>query len=170
MDKVDPDLAFAGALLQDYLLPVISNELYDTYLELVTNRDDHPANICNYERDRFKWDHAIAGACLARRWHLPDDIACCILFQHYGLKIFAHPQLGRSAVVPVALSAMLPDEIRQQTDGLEQLAQLGRKWAAFDLQKLAETVDEEHKKMGLGVRNSFPLAPRCKAVLQTLSA
>lgn len=85
--KVDADLAFAGALLQDFLLPVISNELYEDYLELIINRDEQPHSICEFEQQRFQWDHALAGASLARRWHLPDDLVCCILFHHFGLTL-----------------------------------------------------------------------------------
>jgi serine/threonine-protein kinase len=161
--KVDKDLAFSGALLQDYLLPVISNELFDDYVELLTDRDAHPASICEFENGRFKWDHALAGASLARRWHLPDDITCCILFHHFGLKILGHKELSRTAV---AISSLLPDELKQETMGLHQLVKLGDKWPAFDLEKIAAKVDECQDEMGMGVKNDFPLARRCRAVME----
>jgi serine/threonine-protein kinase len=166
--KADRDLAFAGAVLQDYLLPVISNELYDDYLEFVEHRDDMPACLCEFEQQKFGWDHAFAGAALAVRWHLPADLACCILFHHAGLRILGHPQLGRTAVAAVALSALLPDELRQHRHGLEQLAKLGQKWPAFDLHALAEEVDREHEEVGLGLRNAFPLSRLCRPILEAL--
>jgi HD-like signal output (HDOD) protein len=166
--KADKDLAFAGAMLQDYLLPVVSNELFDDYLEFVEHRDDMPPVVCEFEQQKFGWDHAFAGAALAVRWHLPADLVCCILFHHYGLKILGHPQLGRTAVAAVALSAMLPDELRQNRLGLEQLAKLGQKWTAFHLDALAEAVDREHEEVGMGVRNAFPLARLCKPILEAL--
>jgi serine/threonine-protein kinase len=166
--KADKDLAFAGAMLQDYLLPVVSNELFDDYLEFVEHRDEMPPVVCEFEQQKFGWDHAFAGAALAVRWHLPADLVCCILFHHYGLKILGHPQLGRTAVAAVAVSAMLPDEIRQNRLGLEQLAKLGQKWSAFQLGALAEAVDREHEEVGMGVRNAFPLSRLCKPILEAL--
>ncbi|GAB4156162.1 MAG: hypothetical protein Tsb009_33060 [Planctomycetaceae bacterium] len=166
--KADKDLAFSGALLQDYILPVLSNELFDDYLELMTSRDKHPDSICEYEKSRFRWDHALAGASLARRWNLPDDIVCCILFHHHGLSILGNKELARTAVAAVALSSLLPDDLHQEVTGLYQLVKLGEKWAAFDLEKIAETVDAAQDELGMGVKNDFPLARRCRKVLDAM--
>jgi HD-like signal output (HDOD) protein len=160
----DTDVAFSGALLQDYLLPVLSNDLIETYLEFVEHRETLPETLCEFEHNRFEWDHALAGACLAHRWNLPDELVCCILYHHSGLRILAHPQLGRSPVAAVALSAMLPDQLRQHYHGLELLAKLEQKWPAFRLETLAATVDAQHEAMNLGVRNDFPLSRRCQCV------
>jgi HD-like signal output (HDOD) protein len=162
--QADADIAFSGSLLQDYLLPVLSNDLFDTYLEFVQNRETLPETLCEFEHNRFGWDHALAGACLAFRWNLPDELVCCILYHHSGLRILAHPQLGRSPVAAVALSAMLPDQLRQHFHGLELLSKLEQKWPAFQLENLAQTVDQQHEAMNLGVRNDFPLSRRCKCV------
>lgn len=162
--KTDAEIAFAGALLQDFLLPVLTNELYDPYLEFIKVRDERGVNLCEFEQESFSWDHAIAGACLAHRWKLPDELVCCILFHHQGLEILAHPQLGRSPAAAAALAALLPDQLRQCYQGLEQLLALEQQWAAFNLQVLAEKVDSRQSEAGLGVRNDFPLSRRCKSI------
>ncbi len=164
MLHTDADVAFSGALLQDYLLPVLSNDLIDTYLEFVQNREGLPETLCEFEFSQFKWDHALAGACLAHRWNLPDELVCCILYHHSGLRILAHPQLGRTAVAAVALSAMLPEQLRQHFHGLELLSKLQQKWPAFRLESIAQKVDQQHEEMNLGVRNDFPLSRRCACV------
>lgn len=161
--RTDSEIAFAGALLQDFLLPVLTNELYDAYLEFIKARDERGVNLCEFEQGTFSWDHAIAGACLAHRWKLPDELVCCILFHHQGLEILAHAQLGRSPVAAVALAALLPDQLRQSYQGLEQLLALEQQWPAFNLQALAEKVDLRQSEAGLGVRNDFPLSRRCKS-------
>ncbi len=163
--KTDPELAFAGSLLQDYLLPVLSNDLFDSYLLFVERREQSPPNLCDFEQTQFGWDHALAGACLAHRWNLPDDLVVCILFHHHGLRILAHPVLGRSPAAAVAISALLPDQLRQNFHGLEQLVLLDKKWPAFNIEAIAARVDQKHKEMGLGVQNDFPLVRRCKPVL-----
>lgn len=164
--KADPELAFSGALLQDYLLPVLTNDLFDQYLEFVKARDQQPIDLCEYEQASFGWDHAVAGACLAHRWKLPDDLVCCILYHHQGIQILGHPQLGRSPAAAVALSGLLPDQLRQSAHGLEQLLHLETVWPAFNLEQLAKTVDQKQAESGLGVHNDFPLSRRCKSVQQ----
>jgi len=166
MLKADADVAFAGALLQDYLLPVLTNDLYDHYARFVENRPNEAESLCDFERPHFGWDHATAAALLAHRWKLPDDLVCCLLFHHRGLHALADKQVGRTAVAAVALSALLPDQLRQQYSGLEQLILLQEKWPAFQLSELVEQVDREHDEMGMGVNNDFPLARRCKAALE----
>jgi HD-like signal output (HDOD) protein len=163
--RTDADLAFAGAMLQDYLLPVLTNDLFDKYAEFVRHRDRQPLQMCEFENDAFGWDHAFAAACLAHRWKLPDELVCCILFHHAGLEILAHPELGRTPVAAVAVSALLPDQMRQCYQGLEQLQVLESKWPAFNLQDLARTVDQKHEEIGLGLRNDYPLARRCRGAV-----
>ena len=162
----DEDLAFSGALLQDYLLPVLTNDLCEAYLSFIQTRDRQPVNMCEFEQATFGWNHALAGACLAHRWKLPDELVCCILFHHQGLRILSHPQLGRSAAAAVALSALLPDQMRQCYQGLEQLIALEQKWPAFELGALCEAVDLAHVDLGMGVPNDFPLARRCRMALK----
>ncbi len=162
--KTDCELSFAAAMLQDYLLPVITNDLFDSYINFIEFREGQPDCICKFETEAFGFDHAVAAASLAHRWHLPDDLVCCILFHHSGLKILAHPQMGRSPVAAVAISALLPDQLQQDTTGLDQLLQLEAKWPAFDLQALAKKVDETQEQQGLGMRNDFPLSRRVRPV------
>ena len=72
----DADLAFSGALLQNYLLPVITNEMFEQYLEFISKRGEQTLCICEFEQKTFGFDHAMAGACLVARWNLPDDLVC----------------------------------------------------------------------------------------------
>jgi HD-like signal output (HDOD) protein len=160
----DVEVAFAGGLLQDFLLPVLTNDLLDGYLDFVQFRSRHPETLCEFEQKQFGWDHALAGGCLAHCWNLPDELVCCILYQHTGVRILAHPQLGRTAVAAVALSALLPDQLRQHYHGLDLLRKLETKWPAFNLEKLAQAVDEQHQAMNVGVQNDFPLSRRLKSV------
>jgi serine/threonine-protein kinase len=164
--KTDAEAAFAGALLQDFLLPVLTNDLFEPYVEFTGKRDQQPAQMCDYERQKLGFDHALAGACLAARWNLPDELVCCVLYHHLGLRVLAHPTLKRTSVAAVALSSLLPDQLRQDFHGLEQLVLLQAKWPAFNLRTLIETVDRKHAEAAAGVKNDFPLSRRCHAVLE----
>lgn len=163
--QADEDMAFAGAMLQDFLLPVLTNDLFEQYLGFVEHRNCQRQVITEFEQASFGWDHALAGACLAHRWYLPDEIVCCILLHHQGLTLLADPELRRTSVTAVAISALLPCQLRQNFTGLEQLLLLEQKWPAFNLDEIVNRVDEIHQASGLGVRNDFPLARRCKPAI-----
>jgi hypothetical protein len=47
---------------------------------------------------------------------------------------------------------------------------LQEKWPAFDLEKLAHSVDEAQEEMGMGVKNDFPLVRRCKPAFGSQNA
>jgi HD-like signal output (HDOD) protein len=168
--ETDVDVAFAGALLQDFLLPILSSDLYEHYAAFVDQRAHQPETLCEYEQQVLGWDHALAAACLAHRWKLPDELICCIRFHHHGLRVLADPMLARSPIGAVALSALLPDQLRQAYHGLEQLVLLQQKWGAFRLEELVHKVDAEHAASGLGVANDYPLARRCQQVLASFGA
>lgn len=163
--NTDLDIAFAGALLQDFLLPVLTNDLFDTYSDFATRRAEMPESLIDHEDASLGWNHAVAGGCIAYRWQLPDDLVCCVLYHHLGLRALADPNLSRSPVAAVCLSALLPDQLRQNFHGLEQLIRLQTKWPAFRLQSLVDQVDSLHEELSLGVENHFPLARRCRQVL-----
>lgn len=165
MLNADGDTAFFGSLLQDYLLPILTNELYEPYLQFVDNRADQPECLTEFEQATFGWDHATAAAGLATKWHLPDELVCCILFHHQGLMPFRDERLRNTPVTAVALSALLPDQLRQHYHGLESLIELQDEWPEFDLQAVAEEVDNSHDANEFGVQNDFPLARRCQSAL-----
>lgn len=166
----DPDLAFSAGLMQDFLLPVLTNDLFEFYSEFAGDRAKMPTTLTSYEQTKHGWDHAIAAASLASVWKLPDDLTCCILLHHSGLKLHNHPLLGKTSAFAVATSALLPDQLRQTYDGLEQLVQLEKVWPEFHLEQLVETVDQKHSEIGLGVQNDFPLSRRCRTVLEEMAA
>jgi HD-like signal output (HDOD) protein len=160
--RTDPDVAFIGALLQDYLLPFLTNDLSDHYCDFLRSRETPASTLSEFEQARFGWDHGLAAACLAHVWKLPGELVCCILYHHGGLQILTDPQLGRSPVAATALSALLPDQFCPGQLGLELLAKLERKWPAFRLERLAESVDRQYQEMGLGIRTDSSLVLRCK--------
>jgi len=166
--KTDVDAAFAGGLLQDFLLPLLTNELFDIYMEFVNQGSTSPEALAQFEQAKFEWDHAMAGACLACQWNLPDELVCCILYHHAGLRILSHPALGRSPVAAVTLAAMIPDPLHAH-HGMEQLVKLEKIWPDFNLERLAETIDRQHEETAVGVRNDFPLSRRVKAIKGTLA-
>jgi HD-like signal output (HDOD) protein len=162
--KADPEIAFLGSLLQDYLLPVLTNDLLDDYHEFLQTAEVSGQSLCEFEQARFGWDHAMVAACLAYDWKLPDELVCCIRYHHSGLAILSDARLGRSPVAATALSALLPDQFCPHQHGLELLTKLEGNWPDLRLERLAESVDQQYLHLSLGIPNDFPLLPRCKSL------
>lgn len=142
--KADEDLAFSAGVLVDFLLPALTNERDGEYLNFLKQQDTQPADLCDFERGLFSWDHAEAAARVMFSWGFPDDLTCCVLYHHHGLSILADRELRYSAAAAVALASLMPDPLRQSARGMEHLQKLGDIWKAFDVQQFADAVYAEY--------------------------
>lgn len=107
---------FTAALLQDLAIPILVKELGDDYLALLENGDDS-SRLSEREQRQFGWNHAQAGAYIARSWKLPESL-CRLIENHVSIDLrWAH---SRALVgqLSVSLSALLPTTLRDDwTDG-----------------------------------------------------
>src|SRR5690606_30462793 len=146
--NADPELAFAAAMLQDFLLPRLTTELYSPYLRFTTEPGER--TLPEFETQELGWDHALAAATFMRRWNFPDDLVVCVLLHHRGLGIFSDPHLAKSAAAAVAVSALLPEQMRQVPRGIEHLQKLAANWPRFDLLAIADRVSQQSQEMSPG--------------------
>ncbi len=148
--KLDMGLAFLGGLLQDYLLPVLTNYFDRDYISFLDNDAKDGRELVDWERERFGWDHASAGAWFASKWHFPDDLLCAIYYHHsltftledHGPEVFK--------LFPVALSGMLPDQMHQVTNGFHELIRVDHQCRAMALDEVCSLVDEEQMRLAEG--------------------
>lgn len=139
----DCDLAYSGSLLQDFLLPVLSNELFDVYFKFLQHPEGSQVNLVDFERRELGWDHALATAQILHAWGFPDDLVCCVLLHHRGLAALQHEEFGDTAIAAVAVAALMADPVRQTPDGVKQLVMLDGIWPDLKLQETAEIVARE---------------------------
>lgn len=107
------------------------------------------------ERQKLGWDHAQAAAQIMHAWEFPDELVCCVYFHHRGIEILKDEQLKQTAAAAVAISSLLPDALRQEVDGLEKLIKLADRWEGFELQPIAEKIDEEFQEIASDSGNRF---------------
>jgi len=158
--KVDQDVAFSAAMLQDFLLPVLSKELFDLYLQFTINQDNDPCLLKEYERRHFSWDHCEAAANVMLDWSFPDDLICSVYLHHEGLKLLTDSQLGKTPAAAVAVASLIPDPLRQDPNGLNQLLALNEAWPEFNLFEIAEQIDIELREESTAARNYLSLKNR----------
>lgn len=161
----DGEIAFAAAMVQDILLPILSNEQFDDYLAFSNNQNDAPQLITNFERCQFQWDHASAAANIVHAWSFPDEIVCCVYMHHAGLKIMTDKIFRKTSVGATALASLIPDAIRQVPNGIHQLMQLEEIWESFNLLKVAERVNEQFEELAPNLSNHFSLLKRVEKQL-----
>lgn len=162
--KADASLAFTAGMLQDFLLPLITNQLYEEYLEF-TGDPDKFTNLVSFERQKFGWDHAEAGAQVMLGWNFPDELICCVCLHHRGVAMLADDQLNKTSSLAVMISSLVPDPIQQEPDGLAQLFKLDETWDAFELLPMAERIDEEFQATTAD-KNHFAFLRICQKSLQ----
>ncbi|NQV27651.1 MAG: HDOD domain-containing protein [Rhodopirellula sp.] len=155
--KADEYLAFSAALLVDFLLPVLTNDRDDRYIEFLNQSGTESSDLCQFEQQHFGCDHAEDAARVMFEWGFPDDLICCVMLHHHGLAILADPDLHQSAAAAVAVASLIPDPLRQSVAGLEQLQNLSEVWNAFDLQEVAEDVYQEYQAQSLDSANYIPV-------------
>lgn len=165
----DTELAFTAAMLQDFLLPTITNQMLDDYLEFTEQRDRF-AGLTSFERDKLGWDHAEAGAQVMRDWGLPDELICCVRLHHRGVSLLEDQRLGTTAAAAVAIASLLPDALRQEADGMERLIELERSWPPFSLLAIADKVDAEFRSLATGANNQFAFRRKCEKALKRATA
>jgi len=168
--KTDQELAFTAALLQDFMLPVLTNEQDRQYVNFVRRQEREPCDLIQFEQQVFGWDHAEVGARVMFDWKFPDELICCVLLHHRGLKLLADKELGQSPAAAVALAGLMPDALRQSPLGLAQLVELSATWSTFDLMTLSEEVfDQAHDQMH-NADSYIPFRDWCAKTLETADA
>ena len=156
---LDIDLAFIGGLLQDFVLPVVTNRYDELYVKFLSADGPKGACLSQWERDTFGWDHASAGAFVAQKWNLPDDLLCAILLHHQMDIPLQAPDSLVFNLFPVTLAALLPDQMAQVPDGVKKLIYADTRSELFQLDELCENVDRELEQIAEGKDRPLCLAP-----------
>jgi HD-like signal output (HDOD) protein len=101
--------AFTGALLQDLALPILLEQWSPHYAQIVRIAETFGRPLHKVEDEELSWNHAQAGAWIARHWGLPDVLVCCIGLHHATLPEIASLGFLHSPIAAVVVSSQLPE-------------------------------------------------------------
>lgn len=107
MGLKDAEDLFAGALLQDMAVPLLSKELGAGYLKVIEGRKAGEMRLSDLEQAEFGFNHAQAAAQMARSWSLPAEFAR-LIESHIKLNELLAAEKREIGPLAVALSALLP--------------------------------------------------------------
>ena len=165
---LDAGLAFLGGLLQDFMLPVLTNQYDRQYLSFLDVPPGHRQDLAEWERATFGWDHAAAGGYFASRWYFPADLSCGIFFHHSLTSILQESDPEYFKLFPIALASLLPDQMRQTPAGFRTLISVARQCRAFDLDDVCRVVDEEQMRLAEGFEIPNHLSDLLKQTQRTM--
>ena len=160
--KLDTGLAFMGGLLQDFMLPALTNRFDNEYVSFLENDAKDGRDMAEWEQETFGWNHASTGAFIAGQWGLPDDLLCAIYYHHSLHESLSRPEVEMFKLFPITLSGLLPDQLRQCGRGITELIKVDGKCSAFSLDALCETVDEEQ----MGMADGFNIPNQLSSMVQ----
>ena len=107
LGQKEAEEAFSAALLQDMAIPLLAKELPNDYLALLESRLDGQSRLSELELQRFGWNHAQAGAKIARAWKMPEGFAN-LVERHISLDSDPNSRPLDTAQLAVSLSSLLP--------------------------------------------------------------
>lgn len=140
----DVEIAYISGLLQDFLLPLLTEAFYSDYVQIL----GQGLELIECERDRFGWDHASVAAGLMHEWGLPDDLVASILFHHDPDRLLICSELSSTSVGAVVAASCLPDSLSQSPSGFETLLVLQDAMSEFRALEVAVAVDDELSRQG----------------------
>ncbi len=94
---LDTEAAFSAGLLHDIGVLMLLTTRAEHYARVFEARQHRDCTLAAAERDVLGFDHAEAGAALAARWQLPDEIVRAVA-QHHA------PEPGRDASAAATLA------------------------------------------------------------------
>ena len=140
----DAEVAYVAGLLQDLLLPLLTEAFYSEYSEILGQGSE----LIEKEREKFGWDHASAAAGLIREWGLPDELIASILFHHDADWLILRPMLRETAMAASIAAGHLPESLKQSPYGFDSILVLQDVLPDFRALEVAVAVEDEFTRQG----------------------
>lgn len=114
---VRPDVAYTFGLFHDCGIPLIMKRFPATRAALAAANESEDGLFTEIEEAHLGTNHAVVGYFLARRWHLPDDVAEGILHHHDYAVLTQTSQVSASARNLIAICVLAEHVIRIHARG-----------------------------------------------------
>jgi HD-like signal output (HDOD) protein len=139
----DTDLAFAAALIQDFILPSLTRQHVNEYASFMQQLATGSGELPAMEVSKFGCNHADCAAFLMLNWGFPDDLICCVLLHHRAAQVWSLESLRQTALPALAVTSWLPCVLSPSTDNLSKFCQFVTDNFRLDVTALAESADEQ---------------------------
>ena len=139
----DTDLAFAAALIQDFILPSLTRQHVAEYASFMQRLSAGDGELTALEFSQFGCTHADCAAYLMLNWSFPDDLICCVLLHHRAAQIWSLEPLRNTVLPALAVTSWLPCVLSPSTVNLGKFCEFVTENLCLDLAALAQSVDDQ---------------------------
>jgi len=143
----DTDLAFAAALIQDFILPSLTRQSVAEYASFMQQLSVGDGDLPALESARFGCSHADCAAYLMLNWGFPDDLTCCALLHHRATQIWAMEPLRETALPALAVTSWLPCVLAPTTAHLPRFCRYVTENFDLEVAALAQSADEQLRSL-----------------------
>jgi len=155
---LDQTVAYTAAMLQDILLPVLTQRYQVEYHEYL--HQGNYESLASFEREKFGWTHAEITAKTLLRWGFSETLALAVLQHHDSPEQLLVDNMAPPMAFPASCSALLMDIMRQSPDGVTRLIDLHAINSQFHVMAVAEAVDESIRELNSSLHNPVSLIHR----------
>jgi putative nucleotidyltransferase with HDIG domain len=114
---VRPDVAYTFGLFHDCGIPLLMKRFPQTREVLAEANASEEFRFTEVEEKHLGTNHAVVGYFLARRWHLPPDVAEAVLHHHDYAVLGESSQVSDTVRALIAVSVLAEHIIRLHTQG-----------------------------------------------------
>ena len=114
---VRPDIAYTFGLFHDCGIPLLMKRFPQTREVLAEANDCEELRFTEVEEKHLGTNHAVVGYFLARRWHLPTDVAEAILHHHDYAMLGRLDTISATARAVIAVCVLAEHILRLHTQG-----------------------------------------------------
>ncbi len=168
LKKIPSDEIFLGALLQDIALPILLTEWFDVYQRAYKKWQGSGKRLSDIEKKELSWDHAQAGAWIAKNWKLPEILILSIALHVSSAEELIKLRLQDTPIALASLSSEIPSVLKERHDFsplLEKAKALGIK--PQSLIKAAEKSEDIFLDTASGLGLSVKTPSSLKHILES---
>ena len=152
--EIEAEEAFSASLLQNIAIPLLMDRWYELYKGVYKRWLEGQGLLHELEDKILSWNHAQAGAWVAKDWELPDIFVCAIGLHHAEISEIKRLGLENTSVMPVVISSHLTN-MKDHKNSLKLLLEtckglLAPKETLSIVNESMELVDEISHAMGIG--------------------
>ncbi len=114
---VRPDVAYTFGLFHDCGIPLLMRRFPQTREVLAEANASEELTFTEVEEKHLGTNHAIVGYFLARRWHLPSDVAEAVLHHHDYAILERSDTISNTARAVIAINVLAEHIIRLHAQG-----------------------------------------------------
>jgi HD-like signal output (HDOD) protein len=166
------DIAFAGGMLCDCILPATCTNSRTTaaYAKYSSTPSETKPRLIEFEQKLLGWNHASIAALIMLGWKFPDELVCCVALHHQLSRLLADPDMRSTAVLAVALAALLADSLQQEPMGLKALTQIAKASQKLDILGCAAAIREPYESLASPGPGDMPYVALVERLESSLAA